>query len=234
MKLSNVTIGLLKHAASINPGIIIDPGSDIFSMHENKTVRMQASVNEDFPKQFAIMNLNQFLNVLSLFDDPELDFKEDHVVITSDTSSQKVVYYYSDPEVIKQSNKKLKAEIDYEIEFNLSKEDLGALNKAAATIGVEDICVYSNKGSSDICVAVLNKARQAGNAFELVVGSDDSLTDKSFKIYFRKNNLKLTSNDFRVKLSTKGISTWIATDCSIPELLFHIAIEKDSQFDETE
>lgn len=234
MKLSNDTINILKQAASINPGIIIDPGQDVFSMQENKTVRMQACVNEEFPKQFAIMNLNQFLNVLSLFDSPELDFQDDKVEITSDTSNQKVIYYYSDPEVVKQDNKKLKAEIEYEIEFDLTRADLATLNKAASTIGVEDICVYSDKGSSDVCLAALNKARQSGNAFELVIGSDDSLTDKAFKVYFRKSNLKLTNNDFHVKLSTKGLSTWIATDTSLKELLFHIAIEKDSKFNEGE
>lgn len=234
MKLSNDTLNILKHAASINPGIIIDAGSDLFSMHETKTVRMQATVNETFPRQFAIMNLNQFLNVLSLFENPELNFEEDHVVITADTSSQKMTYYYSDPDIIKQSNKKLKTEIDYEYEFDISREDFTKLNKAAATIGVDDICVYNKDNGTDIFIAVLNKSVQNGNGFELMVGSNEAIAGKSFKIFFRKNNLKLTNNNYHVKLSSRGISTWIATDTNISELLFHVAIEKDSTFNESE
>lgn len=227
MKLSHETISVLKHCASINPGIIIDPGNMIFSMHESKTVRLQATVQEDFPVQIALINLNQFLNSLSLFTDPELEFMEESIIISS--NGQKIQYYYSDPSVIQQSNKQLKAEIDYEFEFNLSKEDLAQLNKAAAVIGVDDICVYND--GADIYISALDKRRQAGNHFDLMVGSDSSLEEKHFKIFFRKTNLKLTNNNYHVKVSSKGLSTWIAEEAQIPSLLFYIATEKDSEFE---
>ena len=228
MKLSHETIAILKHAASINPGIIIDPGSMIFSMHESKTTRMQATVQEDFPVQVALINLNQFLNSLTLFTDPELEFCEESVFITGN-NGQKIQYYYSDPSVIQQSNKQLKAEIDYEFEFNLSKEDISQLNKAAAVIGVDDICVYND--GADIYISALDKRRQAGNHFDFMVGSDSSLEGKHFKIFFRKTNLKLTNNNYHVKVSSKGLSTWIAEDAQIPSLLFYIATERDSEFE---
>lgn len=228
MKLSNETIAVLKHAASINSGIIIDPGSMIFSMHESKTTRMQATVQEDFPVQIALINLNQFLNSLSLFTDPELEFAEESVIIT-DNNDQKIQYYYSDPAVIQQTNKQLKADISYEFEFNLSKEDLSQLNRAAAVIGVDDICVYND--GSNIYISALDKRRQAGNHFDLMVGSDSSLEGKHFKIYFRKTNLKLTNNDYHVKASSNGLSTWIAKDAQVPSLLFYIATERDSEYE---
>ena len=67
-----------------------------------------------------------------------------------------------------------------------------------------------------------------GNNFALKIGENTGLSDKSFKIYFRKSNLKLTGNDFTVKV-TKGLSTWYANNANVPELLFHIAIERDSE-----
>ena len=229
MKISHETIAILKHCATINPGIIIDKDSNIlFSLHESKTVRLQAQVQETFPVQIALINLNQFLNSLSLFQDPELEFMEESVFITGN-NGQKIQYYYSDPAVIQQSNKQLKAEIPYEFEFNISKEDLAQLNKASAIIGVDDICVYND--GADIYISVLDKRRQAGNHFDLVVGSDSSLEGKHFKIFFRKANLKLTNNDYYVKVSSKGLSTWIAEDAQVPSLVFYIATERDSEYE---
>lgn len=229
MKLSNETIAILKHAAGINPGIILDENSNIiFSMHESKTTRMQATVTETFPVQIALINLNQFLNSLSLFQDPELEFNQDSVVI-SGNNGQKIQYYYSDPAVIQQSNKQLKADIDYEFEFNISKEDLAQLNKASSIIGVDDICVYND--GTDIYISAMDKRRQAGNHFDLAVGTDTSLEGKHFKIFFRKTNLKLTSNDYHVKVSSKGLSTWIAEDAQVPSLIFYCAVEKDSEYE---
>ena len=77
----------------------------------------------------------------------------------------------------------------------------------------------------------MDKRRQAGNHFDLVVGSDSSLDGKHFKIFFRKTNLKLTNNDYHVKVSSKGLSTWIAEDAQVPSLLFHIAVERDSEYE---
>lgn len=231
MKISVETMNLLKHAATINTGIIIDPGNMIYSMHESRTVRMQATVTETFPQEFALINLNQFLNTVNLVDDPELTFKGDHVEIVSPNGTQRLKYYFSDPEVIQQSNKQLKADVSYELQFSITKEQLNGLNKAAATIGADDVCVF-NRGA-DIYISALDKRRQNGNNYEIELMSNSELENKSFKVYFRKTNLKLTANDFNVSISSKGISTWVAQNPNVPELLFHIAVERDSLFEES-
>lgn len=228
MKLSQETINTLKHAASINPSIMIDAGNMIFSVHESRTVRMQATVEETFPQSFALINLNQFLNIISLVDDAELTFNDDNVLITSSNGNQKMTYFFSDPAVIQQSNKQIKSDIQYDFSFNITRDDLQKLNRAAAAIMADDICVY-NEGA-EIYVSALDKKKQAGNTFKLLVGSDSALEGKNFKVYFRKNNLKLTNNDFTVSVSSRGVSTWKAMDSSVPELIFYIVIERDSEF----
>lgn len=230
MKISPETISIFKHCASINPGIIVDPGNVIYSMSESRTIRLQATVQENFPVQFALVNLNQFLNTLSLVNSPELEFQDDHVDISSADGKQKFQYWFSDPAIIQQYNKPLKFDVTYDIEFNISREDLSQLNRAASVIGAEDICVYSHENDSEIYVSAIDKQQNMGkgNNFALKIGENTGLSDKSFKIYFRKSNLKLTGNDFTVKV-TKGLSTWYAINANVPELLFHIAIERDSE-----
>ena len=98
-------------------------------------------------------------------------------------------------------------------------------------VGADDVCVF-NRGA-DIYISALDKRRQNGNNYEIELMSNSELENKSFKVYFRKTNLKLTANDFNVSISSKGISTWVAQNPNVPELLFHIAVERDSLFEES-
>lgn len=232
MKITNETMNILKHAAQIAPGIKIDAGTDIFSAHESRSIRMHACLADDdaFPTSFAIMNLAQFLNTISLIEDPELKFEDDHVNISSNDGASSVKYYYSDPSTVNQDNKKLKGEVEYEFTFCVGKEDLSRVFKASAAIGADDICVYNNGG--EIYMAAMDKRRQAGNRYDLLLMNSEGLekSGKTFKIFFRKSNLKLTGNNFTVSVSSRGLSTWTADDANVPKLVFYIAIERDSEF----
>ena len=42
-----------------------------------KNILAEAEIEEEFPKDFAIYDLNQFLNGLNLHQDPDLDFTND-------------------------------------------------------------------------------------------------------------------------------------------------------------
>ena len=46
-----------------------------------KNILAEATVTEDFTKDFGVYDLNQFLNGLSLYQNPELDFKNDGYVV---------------------------------------------------------------------------------------------------------------------------------------------------------
>ena len=81
-------------------------------------VLIPSEVKESFPKEFAIYDLNEFLSALSLFGNPDLDFQENHVVITEDkTKSRSLKYFYSDPSVIVSPSKDVqmpKSEVSFE------------------------------------------------------------------------------------------------------------------------
>ena len=101
MNLSNETVSVLKNFATINQNLVIKPGSSISTMSAMKNIVAAAEVKEVFPTEFAIYDLNEFLASLSLFEKPNLDFKNDFVVITEDGSTNKTLkYWYSDPSVV--------------------------------------------------------------------------------------------------------------------------------------
>ena len=75
MNLSEDTLHFLKNFASINPNIVVESGHTIKTIAESKTVLAAAQVEEEFPVDFGIYDLNEFLSVLSLVDNPNLKFE---------------------------------------------------------------------------------------------------------------------------------------------------------------
>ena len=57
-------------------------------------------VEEDFPKDFAIYDLVQFLNNVSLCANPELDFTNESYVKIVDGKHFETEYFFADPSVI--------------------------------------------------------------------------------------------------------------------------------------
>ena len=74
MKISDNTIKILKNFSSINQSILFRTGSTIRTKSPLSTIAAQAVVDEMFPFEFGIYDLNQFLSVVSLFEDPDFDF----------------------------------------------------------------------------------------------------------------------------------------------------------------
>jgi len=99
MKLSSETINVLKNFASINQSILVKSGSKLRTISVMKNILAEATVNEKFPKDFAIYDLNQFLNGLGLHQDPDLDFDNNSYIVISE-GKRKVKYFFADPEVI--------------------------------------------------------------------------------------------------------------------------------------
>ena len=74
MKLSDNTKMVLRNFATINQNLVIKEGSELLTMSSMKNIVARAEVEETFPKEIAIYDLNEFLTCLSLFKNPNLEF----------------------------------------------------------------------------------------------------------------------------------------------------------------
>ena len=71
MKLSDNTLTILKNFAGINNSILVKKGNKLRTISVAKNILAEAEITpEEFPRDFAIYDLNQFLNFLSLDKDP--------------------------------------------------------------------------------------------------------------------------------------------------------------------
>ena len=140
MKLSDTTISVLKNYSTINQNLMIKCGSNLSTMSAMKNIVASAEVSETFERDVAIYDLNEFLATLSLFNNPDLDFQDDYVVLSEEGSGRKARYWYSDPSVVTTLTKEITMP-DPDITFSLSSEELSDVTKAAAVIGAPDMCL---------------------------------------------------------------------------------------------
>ena len=61
MKISEDTLKMLKWMATVNGGIKIDPGNEIYSKAESQAMACKCEISETFVKPFVTTNLQKFL-----------------------------------------------------------------------------------------------------------------------------------------------------------------------------
>jgi len=219
MQISEKTIGILKNFAAINQSILIRDGSNLDTMSVQKNVLASVKVDEDFPQEFGIYDLNEFLSALSLFDKPELDFGDQSVTITGQDGSS-TSYWYADKSIIVYPEKEITMP-ECEVNFKLTASVFDKLLRATGTLGLNDLCI---KNVDDKIVAeVQDKRNDTSNTYSIEVGDYDG--DDNFNFYFLTERLKMLSNDYEVNISSKNISKF-----SCGNLVYWVALESDSTY----
>ena len=220
MKLSDKTVNLLKNFSNINQSILFKEGSRLRTMSVMKNILAEAEVNESFPKDFGIYDLNQFLNGMGLHQNPDLDFEnEGHVVIKEGRMRSK--YFFADPSVIvtpPDKNLDLPSE---DVSFELNTQQLDRLLKAAGIYQLPDLSVIGKAGV--VKILVRDKKNDTSNDFAITVGE----TDKEFVFNFKVENIKIIPGTYDVVVSQKLLSRF---KCKDYELTYFIALEPDSSF----
>ena len=190
MKISANTLSILKWLSTINSGIKIDVGNKLYSKFEANSMCAMVEVDETFPNQFITANLSKFLAIVELFDDPDFEFTDEYVKISSSNGKNKVLYYQSRPELVTQPNKVPKVQTDISLTFHLSSENLKKLFKACSVMNVSDIKLTARDGV--ITMSILNKSVKTGDTFDVVIGECDADVDVTY--FYKKQDLKLISD----------------------------------------
>ena len=66
MELNEGTLQVLKNFSGINQNLLIRSGNTIKTISEARNVLATAIVDQEFPNDFGIYDLNEFISVLSL------------------------------------------------------------------------------------------------------------------------------------------------------------------------
>jgi hypothetical protein len=225
MKISSNTLTVLKNFASINSNLVIDAGSTIKTISEPKTILGVARVSEKFDKKIGIYDLNRFLSLIGLFNDPTLDFKDDHVVISSSEKSCHIGY--SEPSILTYPAKDISLPAN-DVEVAVTQSHLNEIFKAAGIFRFSKIRIQSTGNGQPTTISVFDDGDQDGDDFKITL---DHKTEKTFDIHFSISNLKLIPGDYKVSISSKFISKWESKSTAL-DIHYFVAVDKTSTFGE--
>ena len=220
MKLSDNTLTILKNFAGINNSILVKQGTSLRTISVAKNILAEANIKEEIPRDFAIYDLNQFLNGLGLHQDPDLDFTENSY-LTIREGKRRVRYFFADPQVIISPPEKEITLPSEEVHFQLDSPSLEKLLKAAAVYQLPDFCVVGTAGA--VKLVVRDKKNDTSNEYAITVGE----TDKEFTFNFKVENIKIIPGAYDVVVSSKLLSQFSNTQY---DLKYYIALEPDSTF----
>ena len=224
MKISNKTLDILKNFSEINQSILIKKGKKLKTVSALKNILAHADVEEDFPQDFAIYQLNEFIGVLSTMSNPDLTFNDKYVMLSQENGAC-TKYFYAEPSVVISPEKDIVMPSE-EINFTLLEKQYNDLLKMSSILQLNDILVKGCPKSNGQYLAVTNKKNDTSNDYSVKVGED---VTEPYKMYFKTENLKMVAGDYNVHISSKGISHF---ENMVTKLDYWIALEPDSNYGE--
>lgn len=195
------TIQILKNMATISTRILFREGVNVAIRNDTGSIYAFAKLNETdkITKQFAIFDLNEFLAVYSLFDDPQIEHHDGYLTLKDKNTKKAVRYVYANPATVAETPTGNFTQKNKQISFVLSKDSLDSAVKGASIMRLADMRVNSDG------VTILNHSRgntDDGNTYEVDVMDfkfSDEAIDETYFIAF--GELKLIPDTYTVTLS---------------------------------
>ena len=157
MKLSDRTIRILTNMSKINKSIQFKEGNELSSLSIQKNVFATTEIEETFPQNFAIYDLDEFLKVMSLTDNQGDLIFDNQAFVTVRTNRTQAKYFFADPSIVQQPPEKKPTLPSMECEFDLDISDLNRIRTALSIYGhLEDIAIVGKNGTISIQIQDLS------------------------------------------------------------------------------
>ena len=205
MKLSDTTVGLLKNFAGINQNILIEEGKNIRTMSTMKNILASSPVTEEFPRDVGIYDLNEFLGVLSMAKDADIQFEDSHMTVSS--GKTKIKYMYSDPSILTVPPQTFNAPEEDRM-FRINKDELQNILKASAVMQLPDITLV------DRMLTATDLKNTTSNNYSIELQGSFAL--REHRLHWKADNLKMVPDSYRVGVSeAANVSHWVNGDTGL-------------------
>lgn len=225
VRLSKETIDTLKGLYAINQTLkIVKDTTEIRTVNEVKTCACITEIAETLPRDLCIYDLREFISVLSIIEDPILDFTSDKfVTVKSEDGSQRLRYMDGAENLINSY---------FEREFKLPSEDvavsvtaqqLKAVMGAALALKLEYVGFKAD--GAKIYLTAFDRNNGSGddtNGFSIEVGES---TD-TFDLFYKTDALTILDGDCSFEISASKISK-----VTNGKKLFWMALDSNSTFE---
>ena len=227
MKLSEGTVAILKNFSTVNQSLQFKVGNTLKTISPLKTIFVEATVEENFPKEFALYDLNKILAKISLYKDADLGFDDDKINISTENKKKSDYIKYCSPKIIVTPPEKSITFGDPDCSFSLSQEDLTWMQRSAGISGSPNF-VFESDGAVINFIATDIKDDSADQS-KIEIGTSEGA---KFRIVMKVENFKLIDGSYDVSIAKKGMARFKHKTINIT---YYIAIEAaNSTFGEEE
>jgi gp45 sliding clamp, C terminal len=215
MKLSDNTLAVLKNFASINSGVVLKPGKAQRTISPEKSILVEATIEDDIPSEMGIYDLNQFLGIITTLRNPEVTFAKDQIVLTDGELS--VTYRGCSANLIITPPEKELVLKDITTKFSLANATSQKLIKVASMINLPNLSVVGK--NAELLLKIHERANDTSNDGIMKIGD---YAGKDFIATFKTENLKLLPDDYNVEVQAGAFAKFVNQNNT---LTYFIALE---------
>ena len=217
MKFSNETLTVLKSFTAINKSILLSSGNVLKTITPEKTLIAIADITDEIPSDACIYDLSRFLSILSLYNDPDVEFFDKYFIISE--GKRRTKYVFADLSMIHTPPEKEITIPSADVTVSVSDGDLSAVLKAAGVLQFSEIAFVGEGGKCYL--KAIDSSNNGADDFGIEIG--EAVDD--FQIIIKTDNLKLMPLDYEVTLCSKGISEFKGKGVT-----YYVAIDSKSTY----
>lgn len=212
MKLSDNTLEIMKNFSQINANLFIEKDTNLLrTVALSKNIFAEVEVAETFPENVGILNLHKLLQTISMFDDPDFQFNDSHILITEATGRNTFTYYYTDPSCLTYPKASVK-DFPTPVSFILNESTIEQIIKASKVTQLPDIKIKYD--ANVVSLELKDCQNPTSNVFSFQA---DGEGDTSLEAFMKVENLKLVAGDYKFFISDRASRLKNVTKSSEPE-----------------
>lgn len=205
MKLSEQTLNVLKNFSTINSGLVIQAGNVQRTMSPARSVLVETVLDDEFPCQLGIYDLNQFLGTVTTLNDPNLEFVKVGEMMAIMMTDDTMIMRYSSCStelIISPPNKDLLL-VEPEVKFDLSEAVVTKLLRMASMNNFPHLSFIAK--NNVLSLMVHDKTNEFSDYASIKI-SDHSGPD--MMATFKTENIKIIPDDYHVEVKLGTFSTF--------------------------
>jgi hypothetical protein len=225
MKISSKTLSLLQSFAQISSNLLVKPGNKLATRNTVNSIQARAVVEETFPQQFAIYDLNQLLSLISVSQNPTLEFNEKSLTIRDEHDGE-IEFFYADESLVTAPSENPPMLEDV-YSFTLTANDINKIIKTASIVSATMLNVVSANGT--VTLSVNDPKNGTSHSMRQVLGS----SEQSFNMKMSIDSFKVVPGEYTVRvanaLSKAGKVLVFFFESTTSDLTYLIAADSSSK-----
>ncbi len=219
---------VLKNFAEINPNMIIYPDRFAIVNGSHKSVVGLYQFKEPYDyKPYGIYNLKEFLNGSGQFTNVQFEIHDTFIAIKDSANGLTTKYGSTDIDLIQAAQNPTKKfnEVECQLEFNLPTEKMVLIKKVMQIYSSKRIYFESVDKDTIRLITAGTDLKTSVNPTEIIIKGEDVTTSnlpEDVILYIKAEEFNLMEGDYKVKVSTKGITQW--KNSLIDSLTYYIGI----------